>query len=364
MNIELLGETLVGRPDLSDTKSLGQPSHEVAKVELIQDVIMANEKLGEEQDTSADADQPVVSEPYSVVPQEVDDGGVEAPPIVEVQEVEIQEVDTQAFEAPDIAIQATADQDEPPQQEPLSQELTEEPPQETAVSAQASAASSDEAPAAVAPLSATTPPTTPTTEAQATATAPQQAEAQATAAEASSTIATDQTTPATPPSEEQATTADSATAVTTTQASSELQSHEQAEHHTEPGAGEVDDESGGEVAEVPAVDPMLAFQAAAATTAATFRPLPRPQKKSQDLKAIVAPILMTVGVMLLVPALWSVLVLMGASVPMSGREDSNSMAKMMLLCWPLAISLIVPAAMIFIQISDAKRREARKAAMV
>lgn len=91
-----------------------------------------------------------------------------------------------------------------------------------------------------------------------------------------------------------------------------------------------------------------------------YRPAPphAGKKKSSEFKAIAAPILMTVGAMLLIPAFWAVLVLAGASVPMADREDAPTMAKVMLLCWPLALSLIVPATFIFLQLA-AERKNSR-----
>jgi hypothetical protein len=93
-----------------------------------------------------------------------------------------------------------------------------------------------------------------------------------------------------------------------------------------------------------------------------YRPAPRASagsRRSSDFKAIAAPILMTVGLMLLLPAFWAVLVLTGAGVPMSDRDDASTMAKVMLLCWPLALSLIIPAILIFARLAaDRKKNSA------
>lgn len=127
------------------------------------------------------------------------------------------------------------------------------------------------------------------------------------------------------------------------------------EHHDEHDeyiAAEVDDESGSEVAEAP-----IHFHPSVGQPAPMYRPLPRKTKKNSELKAIAAPILMTVGVMLLIPAFWAVLVLTGAGVPMSDREDASSMAKVMLLCWPVALALVIPAVFMFVQISADKKRK-------
>lgn len=88
----------------------------------------------------------------------------------------------------------------------------------------------------------------------------------------------------------------------------------------------------------------------------SYRPVQPRQKKTSDFKAVAAPVLLTVGCMLLVPAFWAVLVLAGAAVPMADREDAPSMAKVMLLCWPLALSLLIPAIFIFINLSNEKKQ--------
>lgn len=124
------------------------------------------------------------------------------------------------------------------------------------------------------------------------------------------------------------------------------------DHHGEFVAGEVDDESGTEVAQAP-----INFPPAQSQPNQPYRPLPRKTKKNSELKGVAAPILMTVGAMLLIPAFWAVLVLTGAPVPMADREDASTMAKVMLLCWPLALTLIIPAIFMFIQISAEKKRK-------
>jgi len=83
--------------------------------------------------------------------------------------------------------------------------------------------------------------------------------------------------------------------------------------------------------------------------------LPQRKSSSHDLKATAAPLLGTVGVLLLIPALWSVLLLVGVGVPGSAREDSRPMAAIMLACWPIAICLIITAVIFFKQTIRAKR---------
>ena len=120
---------------------------------------------------------------------------------------------------------------------------------------------------------------------------------------------------------------------------------------------EVEDESGADPASAP-----MHFHAAPGNPGshAAPRPLPvRSRKKNSELKAIAAPVLLTVGVLLLIPASWGLLVLAGAPVPMAEREDASSMAKVMLLCWPLALSLLLPALIIFGQLHAEKKRAAQ-----
>ena len=83
--------------------------------------------------------------------------------------------------------------------------------------------------------------------------------------------------------------------------------------------------------------------------------LPQRKSSTHDLKATAAPLLGTVGILLLIPALWSVLLLVGVGVPGSAREDSRPMAAIMLACWPIAICLIITAAIFFKQTIRAKK---------
>lgn len=83
--------------------------------------------------------------------------------------------------------------------------------------------------------------------------------------------------------------------------------------------------------------------------------LPQRKSKTHDLKATAAPLLATVGLLLLIPAFWSVLLLADVDVPGSAREDSRPMAAVMLACWPIAICLIVAAFIFFKQTIRAKK---------
>jgi len=80
------------------------------------------------------------------------------------------------------------------------------------------------------------------------------------------------------------------------------------------------------------------------------------KSKSHDLKATAAPLLATVGLLLLVPAVWSLLLLGGVAVPGSEREDSRPMAAIMLVSWPIAICLIGVSVLFFKQVMQEKKR--------
>lgn len=82
--------------------------------------------------------------------------------------------------------------------------------------------------------------------------------------------------------------------------------------------------------------------------------------KGDAMKATMAPILLTVGLIVLIPAIWGTLLLMGVETFGSDRSNAKTMATFMLMCWPISIALIVTAVILFLQISKAKKKaEAR-----
>src|SRR5687768_959396 len=87
---------------------------------------------------------------------------------------------------------------------------------------------------------------------------------------------------------------------------------------------------------------------------------PVPQASGDGLKAIAIPILATVGVLLLVPGVWAILLLSGAQVWSSHRSSARPMALAMLVCWPIALALFGAAMMFFKQIQREKARRAAK----
>lgn len=66
----------------------------------------------------------------------------------------------------------------------------------------------------------------------------------------------------------------------------------------------------------------------------------KPAKPATSLQAVFAPVLITFGLLTLVPAIWAVLVLMGIKVPMHDGQGASGMAKLMLVCWPVSLGLL------------------------
>jgi len=114
--------------------------------------------------------------------------------------------------------------------------------------------------------------------------------------------------------------------------------------------GEIEDDEEQQAAAIPAPRP------------AASRRMPPSKKKAGSLKATAAPILLTVGILLLGPAIWGVAILGGSkSVMGADREDAPMMAKLMQVCWPIAVVLIVSAIVIFVQVArEAKQAKARR----
>jgi hypothetical protein len=133
------------------------------------------------------------------------------------------------------------------------------------------------------------------------------------------------------------------------------------DEHEEELLGEVEGEADdleGELADMP-VDEEAAAMVEGETTqeqgaAAEFdfsqvEEAPRPRKAlapklvnpSHTVKAMGIPVLLTVGLLLLIPGFWSLLLLAGAIK--NNREDARTMAFVMLMCWPIAAVLFTAA---------------------
>jgi hypothetical protein len=89
----------------------------------------------------------------------------------------------------------------------------------------------------------------------------------------------------------------------------------------------------------------------AGPTATVRKPVPR--RRSDGGKAMAVPVLLTLGVLMLVPAVWSLLHLTGLRVDEAANADI--MALFMLVCWPLALFLIGSAAVMLRQLRRGRR---------
>ena len=78
---------------------------------------------------------------------------------------------------------------------------------------------------------------------------------------------------------------------------------------------------------------------------------------TNDLKKVAVPMLITVGLLLMIPGLWALLVLGGVEIFGSAKQGARGMAMVMLLCWPIALLLIFGA---FYFIVELRRAEANK----
>jgi hypothetical protein len=82
-------------------------------------------------------------------------------------------------------------------------------------------------------------------------------------------------------------------------------------------------------------------------------------RKPNPVKAVAIPVLITVGLLLLIPGIWSVLLLAGVEVWNSRAPGAQRMAVVMLIAsWPMSICLLGGAALFFHQLrSEQKKRE-------
>lgn len=81
-----------------------------------------------------------------------------------------------------------------------------------------------------------------------------------------------------------------------------------------------------------------------------------PAKPKTSIKEIAVPLLFTVGVILLIPAVWGTLVLAGSIE--SKREGAKGMAAAMLVCYPVALCLIGGGILFLRQVMKEKARHA------
>jgi hypothetical protein len=78
-----------------------------------------------------------------------------------------------------------------------------------------------------------------------------------------------------------------------------------------------------------------------------------------DVKETMVPILFTVGMLLLFPAVWGTLVLMGMEIWRSEQPGARMMAALMQLCYPIGVILIAAAVIFFRQVMR-KKAESRQ----
>lgn len=73
-------------------------------------------------------------------------------------------------------------------------------------------------------------------------------------------------------------------------------------------------------------------------------------------KATAVPLIATVGLLLLLPAIWGTMLLAGVEVWLSERRGATTMARTMLVCWPIAIALFGSAIFYAVQLFQQRRR--------
>jgi hypothetical protein len=89
--------------------------------------------------------------------------------------------------------------------------------------------------------------------------------------------------------------------------------------------------------------PTVSYTAAAAQT--------NRKRHDHSLKAMMVPVFFTVGALLLIPAIWSVLLLLGFDWVWARKSESATlMAVVMLSCWPISGILLFGAAYFYRQI--------------
>lgn len=66
-------------------------------------------------------------------------------------------------------------------------------------------------------------------------------------------------------------------------------------------------------------------------------------KRPDPLRSAMVPVLCFVGVLLLIPAVWAVMLLAGAAVWHHERQDAIAMASVMLVCGPIACAMFAGA---------------------
>jgi len=115
--------------------------------------------------------------------------------------------------------------------------------------------------------------------------------------------------------------------------------------------GEIDDESGEIEGSAPYAGGASAHKHRPRASASARR---RKSQSNDGLKQVAAPVLLTTGLLLLVPAVWAVLQLSGLVT--SEKDDANTMAMAMLIAWPMALILIAAGGWFVWQVVQAKKQ--------
>lgn len=102
----------------------------------------------------------------------------------------------------------------------------------------------------------------------------------------------------------------------------------------------------------PTPEPTRTAPQAAPRPAVSRRPA---ASNTHQLKATAAPVLVTVGILMLIPAVWAVAILLGIPVWHSQRDGAGQMAIAMMVCWPIALALIAGGIWFFIQVTAEKK---------
>lgn len=126
-------------------------------------------------------------------------------------------------------------------------------------------------------------------------------------------------------------------------------------------------EAGGEEAEAAA--PAAVFEADASPRASSSRgsasssrgskhkPMP---KRGASAQAVFAPVLITFGILTLLPAIWAVLILMGVKTWMHDGQDVAGMAKLMLVCWPVSLGLLGGGIYAVVQVNKENAKQKKR----
>lgn len=96
------------------------------------------------------------------------------------------------------------------------------------------------------------------------------------------------------------------------------------------------------------------------STAARSGRQTKPANPANSAQAVFAPVLITFGILTLLPAVWAVLILMGVKTWMHDGQDVAGMAKLMLVCWPVSLGLLAGGVYMVVQVSKEKAKQKKR----